>query len=226
MINKITVLISDDHTIVRSALRVLLETAEDIIVVGEATNGQQAVEQTKRLRPRVALLDLAMPLLNGVEATRQIVSEVPSTKVLMLSGYTDDVHVRQAVQAGATGYLVKHTGSQDLLRAVREVAQGNAFISPCICQRLMTTWRAMLNGDEALGNGNPLTSRQSQVLQLVAEGYMSKQIAPMLSLSIKTVEKHRQSLMQKLDLHKIADLTRYAISNGIIESGAVPNTTR
>jgi len=200
--NKITVLISDDHTIVRAALRVLLETAEDIVVVGEATNGQQAVEETKRLRPRVALLDLAMPLLNGVEAARQIVSEVPSTKVLMLSGYTDDQHVRQAMQAGATGYLVKHTGSQDLLRAVREVAQGNAFISPSICQRLMTSWRATLNGDEAHANGIELTSRQSQVLQLVAEGYMTKQIAPMLSLSLKTVEKHRQSLMQKLDLHK------------------------
>src|SRR6185503_19892050 len=146
----------------------------------------------------VALLDLAMPLLNGVEATRQIVSEVPTTKVLMLSGYTDDAHVRQAVQAGATGYLVKQTGSQDLLRAVREVAQGNAFSSPSICQGLMTTWRAMLNGEETFSNGNPLTARQSQVLQLVAEGYMSKQIALMLSLSIKTVEKHRQSLMQKL----------------------------
>jgi len=222
MLNKITVLISDDHSIVRSALGVLLEATEDIIVVGEATNGQQAVEEVKRLRPTVALLDLGMPLLNGIEAARRIVSQVPSTKVLVLSGYSDDQHVLHAVQAGITGYLVKQSTSADLLRAVREVAQGHAFISPCIYQRLLTNWPAMVNYDEAYAPGNPLTSRQAEVLQLVAEGYMSKEIAPILSLSIKTVEKHRQSLMEKLHLHKIADLTRYAISSGRVEANYVP----
>jgi len=219
MMNQITVLISDDHTIVRAALRVLLEAAGDIIVVGEATNGQQAVAEAARLRPRVALMDLGMPLMNGVEAATQIVKHSPLTKVLVLSGYSDDQHVLQAIQAGVSGYLLKSTCSSDLLRAIREVAQGNAFMSPSISRRLLTKWRTTFNCDQPRESVNPLTSRQSEVLQLIAEGYMSKQIAPMLSVSIKTVEKHRQSLMDRLKLHKIAELTSYAAFNGIIESG-------
>jgi DNA-binding NarL/FixJ family response regulator len=219
MMNPITVLISDDHTIVRAALRILLEAAGDIIVVGEATNGQQAVAEAKRLQPHVTLMDLGMPLMNGVEAARQIVNGVPFTRVLVLSGYTDEQHVLQAIQAGVTGYLFKSTCSNNLLRAIREVAQGNAFITPSISQRVLTKLRTALDDNQDLDqNGNSLTSRQAEVLQLIAEGYMTKQIAGMLSLSIKTVEKHRQSLMNRLDLHKIADLTRFAVSNGVIES--------
>jgi len=223
--NKITTLISDDHSIVRAGLRILLEADGDIVVVGEATNGQQAVQEAKRLRPRVVLLDLAMPLLNGIEAARQIIRDVPSTRVLVLSAYSDDQHVWQAIQAGVTGYVLKHTAADDLLRAVRETAKGNAFVSPSICQRLLTRWRAtQLNADQIRKEPAALLSRrQSEVLQLIAEGYMSKQIAPMLSISLKTVEKHRQSLMQRLELRNIAALTRYAIDSGIIESGLVPN---
>jgi DNA-binding NarL/FixJ family response regulator len=222
--NKITILISDDHTIVRAGLRLLLEAEGDILVVGEATNGQQAVQETKRLRPQVALLDLAMPLLNGVEAARQIIREVPGTKVLVLSAYNDDQHVRQAVQAGVTGYLVKETAADDLLLAVREAAQGNAFFSPSIGQRLLAQWRGrFLNPGQAKADALNLTSRQAEVFQLIAEGYLTKQIAAVLSLTIKTVEKHRESLMNKLDIHNIANLTRYAIASGIIESGAGPN---
>src|ERR1041385_793947 len=150
--NKISIVISDDHTIVRDALRILLEQEGDIIVVGEAANGQQAVEETKRLCPQVVLLDLAMPMLNGIEAARQIISEVPSTKVMVLSTYRDDLHVRQAIQAGVTSYLVKETASDDLVRAVRETAQGNAFISPCICQRLLSNWRQKLLNHEQANN--------------------------------------------------------------------------
>jgi DNA-binding NarL/FixJ family response regulator len=218
--NKITILISDDHTIVRAGLRLLLEAEGDILVVGEATNGQEAVQETKRLRPTVVLLDLAMPLLNGLQATQQIISERPLTKVLVLSAYGDDQHVRQAVQAGATGYLVKQNAAADLLRAVREIAQGNAFFSPSICQRLLTQWRGtFLHADQP----NLLSRRQAEVLQLIAEGYVTKEIAAVLSLSTKTVEKHRKTLKDKLAIRSIANLTRYAISSGVIESGRGPN---
>ena len=227
MINQITILISDDHAIVRAALRVLLEAPGDIVVVGEATNGQQAVEEAKRLRPRVVLMDLAMPRLNGIEAARQIINEVPFTNVLALSAYSDDQHVRQAIEAGITGYLVKDTSSDDLLRAVREVGQGNSFISPSICHRLLAKWRTtLLNNAPGHTDAIPLTVRQSEVLQLIAEGYMSKEMAPMLSLQLKTVEKHRQSLMNKLNIHTISSLTRYAVSTGIIDVGPVPTMAR
>ncbi|MEY2428893.1 MAG: hypothetical protein QOJ40_1778 [Verrucomicrobiota bacterium] len=220
---KITVLISDDHSIVRAGLRALLEAGGEFLVVGEATNGQQAVQEARRLRPDVALLDLAMPLLNGVEAARQIVQEVPATKVLVLSAYNDDQHLRQALQAGVTGYLVKETAADDLLLAVREAAHGNAFFSPSIGRRLLTQWRGSLpNAKPAKTDPASLTRRQTEVFQLIAEGYMTKQIAGVLSLTIKTVEKHRESLMRKLDMHNIAALTRHAIFTGTIESGAGP----
>jgi DNA-binding NarL/FixJ family response regulator len=222
--NKITVLISDDHSIVRAGLRALLEAGGEFLVVAEATNGQQAVQEARRLRPDVALVDVAMPLLNGVEAARQIVQEVPGTKVLMLSAHSDDQHLRQALQAGVTGYLVKETAADDLLLAVREAAHGNAFFSPSIGRRLLTQWRGSLTkARPARTDPASLTRRQTEVFQLIAEGYMTKQIAGVLSLTIKTVEKHRESLMRKLDMHNIAALTRHAIFTGTIESGAGPN---
>jgi DNA-binding NarL/FixJ family response regulator len=222
-VNKITILISDDHSIVRAGLRLLLEAEGDMLVVGEATNGQQAVQETKRLRPQVVVLDLAMPLLNGVEAARQIADEVPDARVLILSSYSDDQHLRQAVQAGVAGYLVKETAGNDLMRAVREAAQGNAFFSPSVGQLLLTQWRGtFLPAGQPKPDTTSLTCRQVEVFQLIAEGYMTKQIADLLSLSVKTVEKHRQSLMEKLDMHNIATLTRYAVASGIIESGRSP----
>jgi DNA-binding NarL/FixJ family response regulator len=221
--NKITVLISDDHAIVRAGLRLLLEAEGDILVVGEVSNGQQAVREARRLRPNVVLMDLGMPLLNGIEAARQIISGLPGTKVLALSSYSDDQHVRQAVLAGVTGYLAKETASDDLLRAVRNAAQGNAFFSPSISHSLLTHWRRTVIQTGAAKTDFPsLTSRQAEVFQLIAEGYMTKQIADVLSLSIKTVEKHRETLMHKLNVHNIAALTRRAVSCGIIESGGGP----
>src|ERR1044071_1065634 len=222
--NKITTLICDDHSIVRAGLRILLEAEPDIIVVGEATNGQEAVVETKRLRPHVVLLDLAMPLLNGMEDARQIVGEIPSTQVLVLSTYADDRHVQQAIQAGVTGYVLKQTAAHDLMRAVRETAAGNAFISPSICRRLLTRWQAMQRNDAPVRTEPTLLSRrQSEVLQLIAEGYLSKQIAGVLSIDIKTVEKRRQALMERLELRNIAGLTRYAIESRVIELGRFPS---
>lgn len=216
---KITVLLCDDHTVVRKGLRLLLDAEADIQVVGEAANGQQSVRETKRLKPDVVLQDLAMPLLNGLEATRQIVKEVPSAKVLILSAYSDDGYIEHAVEAGAAGYLMKETAGDDLLRAIREVASGNAFFSPPVAKRLLKQWQDRFpNGSPTKTKTTKLTSRQTEILQLIAEGYATKQIASLLSLSIKTVEKHRQDLMNTLNIHNIASLTRYAVSSGVVES--------
>ena len=219
---KITVFLSDDHTVFRAGLRLLLEAADDIEVIGEAENGPQAVAETRRLQPDVVLMDIAMPLLNGVEAARRIASEVPAAKVIILSSYSDDQHVQQAVEAGAAGYLMKETAARDLLRAIREICKGNAFFSPPIARRFMKQWR---NRDPEFKTAAApaLTTRQTEVVQLIAEGYSTKQIAGLLSLSIKTVEKHRQALMNKLDIHEIASLTRYAVSSGVVESNYIPD---
>jgi len=220
---KITVLLSDDHTIVREGLRMLLEKETDIQVVGEASNGHQSVKEAKRLKPDVVVQDIAMPLLNGLGAARQIAKEVPTTKVLILSAYNDDQYVEHAIEAGAAGYLMKETVGNDLLRAIREVANGNAFFSPPVARRLLKPWLGKSRNDSpAKTMATLLTSRQTEILQLIAEGYATKQMADMLSLSIKTVEKHRQDLMNSLNIHNIASLTRYAVSSGVVESNRVP----
>jgi DNA-binding NarL/FixJ family response regulator len=219
---RITVLICDDHTVVREGLRALLAAAGDIDVVGEAGNGHESVRKTRRLRPDVVVLDLVMPLLNGIEAARQIRKEVHSTKVLVLSAYSDSRHVRRAIEAGASGYLMKETAGNDLLRAIREVQKGNAFFSPSVTKGLLTQPGENLVSVRPARTEARLTSRQTEVIQLIAEGYSNKQIAGVLSLSIKTVEKHRQTLMDKLNIHSIAILTRYALSSGVVESNPTP----
>lgn len=217
---KIRVLLADDHTVVRQGLRVLLEAEVDITVVGEASSGREAVQMTKKLLPDVVVMDIAMPSLNGVEATRQIAKEVPTAKLLILSSYNDDEYVHQVTGAGATGYLLKQTAATDLIKAVRETRNGNAFFSPAISKRLMERYReAVLSGAPVRRQNDLLTSREAEVLQLIAEGRANKQIAAELCISIKTVEKHRQQVMNKLHIHDIAGLTRYAISKGVIESG-------
>ncbi len=220
----ITVLLADDHNIVRAGMRALIETAEDIRIVGEAENGQQALRETRRLRPNVVLMDLAMPLLNGAEAARRITEQVPASKVLILSSYSDVQRIMSVVHSGATGYLMKESASEDLLRAIRETAVGNAFFSPVICERLLAQWRGTSpDARQREAAASKLTNREIEVLQLIAEGYLSKQIADILSISIKTIEKHRAALMAKLARHNIAKLTLYAVDSGVIESGQVPN---
>jgi DNA-binding NarL/FixJ family response regulator len=212
---KITVLLSDDHALFRQGLRLLLEAAGDIDVVGEAANGHSAAGETKRLRPDVVLMDIAMPSLNGFEAARRIFKEVPGTKVIILSTYSDDQHVQKAVAAGVAGYLMKETASNDLLRAIRGACKGNTFFSPPIARRLVEHWMRDPKCNTAAAPA--LTGRQTEVLKLIAEGNSSKEIAGLLAVSRKTVEKHRQGAMDKLDIHEIASLTRYAASIGIIE---------
>ena len=216
---RITVLLADDHTVVRKGLRLLLEAEEDIEVVGEAENGRQAVQLAKKLRPQVVVLDVAMPLLNGLEATRQITRHVPLTKVLILSSYDDDEYVQQLTEEGAAGYLLKQTAANDLIKAIREAQKGNAFFSPSISKRLLEHCReTFTGGGRARKRAAHLTSREAEVLQLIAEGHANKQIAAELNISIKTVEKHRQQVMNKLGIHDVAGLTRHAIAKGIIET--------
>ncbi len=215
---KITILLSDDHTILREGVRLLLQTASDIEVVAEVDNGRRAVAETKRLKPDIVLLDLSMPQLNGFEAARQIAKEAPTTRILILSAHSDDYYVQNAVEAGTAGYLMKESAGNDLLKAIREVAAGNAYFSPPVARRLLKKCQeTFMNGGPARAQSTKLTSRQIEVLQLIAEGHSNKQMADKLCLSIKTVEKHRQTMMDRLDIHDIASLTRYAIGVGVIE---------
>jgi DNA-binding NarL/FixJ family response regulator len=214
---KIGVLLVDDHTVVRQGLRALLNSEEDIEVIGEAENGRQAVVQARKTPPDVVVMDVAMPLLNGLEATRQILKFLPSTKVLVLTSYGDDECVEQLMQAGAAGYLIKQTAANDLLKAIREVQRGNAFFSPAIAKRLRDQCREAFTTGQPMRKATELTSREAEVLQLIAEGFSNKQIAAELCISIKTVEKHRQQVMNKLNIHDVAGLTRHAISKGMVE---------
>jgi DNA-binding NarL/FixJ family response regulator len=204
--------------VVRQGLRALLAAEGDIEIVGEAENGRQAIQLVKKFLPDVAVIDIAMPVLNGLEATRQITRTVPSTKVLILSSYSDDEYVHQLTQAGAAGYLVKQTAANELLKAIREAHRGNAYFSPSVAKRLRDHCReAFVSGQPVRRRSDYLTTREAEVLQLIAEGRANKQIAAELCISIKTVEKHRQQVMNKLGIHDVAGLTRHAISKGIIE---------
>jgi DNA-binding NarL/FixJ family response regulator len=216
---KISVLLAEDHMVVREGFRKMLELEGDFEVVGEAQDGRQAVALAKKFRPRVVLMDIAMPQLNGLEATRQILKELPATKVIMLSAHSDDAYVTNAIESGAVGFLLKQTSTHEVCRAILEVHSGKTFFSPDISRR-----RDRLNPPSPTRPGlnkkktARLTSREMEVLQLIAEGKANKQTASELGIGLKTVEKHREHLMEKLDIHDTAGLTRYAISAGIIES--------
>jgi DNA-binding NarL/FixJ family response regulator len=205
--------------IVREGFRKMLELEDDLEIVGEAQDGRAAVALVKKFRPEVVLMDIAMPLLNGLEAARQILKAVPTTKVIMLSAHSDDAYVKNATASGAMGFLLKQTSAHEVCRAIREVQKGKTFFSPAISKR-----HDRLNTQSPNRAGTlkkkiaELTSREMEVLQLIAEGKANKETASELGIGIKTVEKHREHLMEKLDIHDTAGLTRYAISAGIIEN--------
>ncbi len=213
---RITVLLAEDHRLVREGFKSLLEHEPDIEVIGEAANGRQAAQLAKKLRPDVVVMDIAMPVLNGMEATRQIRKDFPEMRVLFLSAHSDDAYVEQVTVLGATGFLLKQTSSEILARAIREVKKGNQFFSHTISKRIKDRRKNSLDRGEK--GGNQLSSREIEVLQLIAEGKPNKQVAAELGVSFKTVDKHRQHLMSKLDIHDVAGLTRYAIAEGIIEN--------
>ncbi len=215
---RIKVLLAEDHCIVREGVRELLGLEADIEVVGEAATGRAAVEMAGQLRPDVVVMDIAMPQLNGMEATRRIAAESSGTKVIILSAHSDDAYVEQCVAMGAMGFLVKQSSAQILSEAIREVVKGNTFFSPAIAKKIHHQQQLVLERKgRKTAMTDLLTPRETEVLQLIAEGAANKLIASDLGISVKTVEKHRSKLMQKLDIHDTAGLVRYAIAAGVIE---------
>lgn len=215
--SKIRVLICDDHTILREGIRLLLNAQPDIEVVGEASDGRDAVTQARTLKPDVILMDIAMPSLNGLEATKQIHRDDPNARVLVLTMYESDEYVAQMLEAGATGYVLKKVAGSELVYAIRAVHQGEAFLYPSITKRLVEDYLRRIETGQERTSLDSLTEREREILQLIAEGHTSKDIADMLSLSIRTVQNHRAHVMQKLGIHDRGDLIKYAIQKGIIE---------
>ncbi len=208
----------EDHTVVREGLRVMLKLEPDLDVVGEARNGRVAVTMATELKPDVILMDIAMPQLNGLEATRQLVKALPTTRIIILSAHCDDAYVKGAVDAGAVGFLLKQDSAHDVCQAIRQVSKGGIHYSPSIAKRFIRMNPQSRGKSGKLERKSAtLTSREMEVLQLIAEGKTNKETAAELAISIKTVEKHRGQLMKKLDIHDTAGLTRHSIAAGIIE---------
>ena len=212
---KIKVVVADDHTILRQGIKALLDNQEEIEVVGEAKDGREAIKAIEELLPDVILMDIAMPGLNGLEATRRIKKKFPRTKVVVLTMHTNEEYIFQILNAGADGYLVKETAFQDLISAINSVHRGEAFMSPSISKKVMTDYIQRAQGEEKVGF-DTLTTREREILQLVAEGNSNKKIAEVLFISPKTVETHRAHIMDKLNIHDRAGLIKYAIRKGMI----------
>jgi DNA-binding NarL/FixJ family response regulator len=208
---RIRILLADDHMMVRQGIRAVLER-EGFEVVGEATDGREAVKLAEKLKPDVAVLDVAMPLLNGIDAAREIRRVSPRTKTTLLTVHEENQYVVEALRAGVTGYVVKTKAADDLVKAIREVSLGAVYMSPGVSREAV---RAYLDGTEPSSDG--LTPREREVLQLVAEGKTTKEVAAVLGISVKTAESHRSRIMEKLDIHETASLVRYAIRLGVIQ---------
>jgi two-component system, NarL family, response regulator NreC len=213
---RIRILLADDHTIVRQGLRKMLEEQPEWEVVAEAGDGREAVRLAEQHKPDVAIVDVAMPLLNGIEATRQITKRAPATRVLVLSMHADDAYVIQILQAGATGYLLKDSADVDLIQAVTAVARGKSFFSPAIARVMLDDYVKQLAEKGVTDRYESLSEREREIFQLIAEGKANKEIAALLSISPSTVETHRARIMEKLDLHSAAEIVLYAVRRGVI----------
>lgn len=216
MNEKIRILIADDHLVIRAGLRLLLERHEDFTVVAEADDGRQAVDLAAQYKPDVAVMDVAMPNMNGIEATRQITSADPSIAVVMLSMYTDETYVMRALRSGAKAYLLKSSAETDLIQAVRAVREGKSFFSPVVSRMLLEDYVRQMGQKGVEDSYDLLTPREREILQLVAEGKANKDVATHLGLSLHTVETHRTKILQKLNLHSVPELILYAVRKGII----------
>ena len=211
----VRLLIADDHRMLREGLRAVIEKEPGMQVVGEAENGKATIEMARKVVPHIILMDVAMPDLNGIEATRKIVAGNPKIKVIALSGHADRHFVTEMLKAGASAYILKQTACEELLRAIREVMDGKTYLSPAVTQGLVDSY---VRSTPRKGE-NPafatLTNREREVLQLIAEGKSTKETAGEMNVSVKTVETHRRNIMEKLDLHSVAELTKYAIREGV-----------
>jgi len=210
-----TIVLADDHIVVRQGIRKLLETRDDFRIVGEASDGEEAVKLVAEKKPDVALMDLWMPRLSGIDATRRIGKRGLTTKVLVLSMHESRAYVEEVLRAGAAGYIVKNAAADDLIEAIDAVIDGVSYLSPAITQQVVD---AIARPSASLPSGlGVLTDREREVLQLIAEGLSSKEIAAMLGVSLKTIDSHRSNLMEKLDIHKVSGLVRFAIRTGLVE---------
>lgn len=209
---KIRILLADDHVMVRQGFRMILAAQPDMEIAGEAGNGREAVELAMELKPDVVVMDVAMPELNGIEATRRIAASLPRTRVLALSMYKDSVYVREILRAGARGFLLKDAIDRDLLAAVRAVAAGEGYLSPAVSEAVLSDYRRHVTDPLDL-----LSSREREVLQMIAEGKTNKDIAAALELSVYTVDAHRGRIMEKLNLHSVGELVRFAVRKGLID---------
>ena len=212
---KIHILIVDDHALVREGLKALLDDEPDFEVVGEAADGITAVEQAKQLRPQLVIMDIAMPNLNGIEATRKILHSRPQTHIIGLSGHTNEEYVREMLSVGASAYVTKSRPYEELLRALREVTQGRKYLRPDIAQTVIDDYVELRQHSSENPAFMTLTDREREVLQQVAEGHSTKEIADHLGVSDKTIDTHRSNLMEKLNIHSIAELTKYAVRAGL-----------
>jgi DNA-binding NarL/FixJ family response regulator len=216
MAGKLRLLLADDHTLVRQGLRKLLEVQSAWEVVGEAGDGAEAVQRTLELKPDIAIMDIAMSRLSGIEATRQITRRMPEVRILILSMYADDAYVTQALQAGAKGYLLKDSADTDLIRAVAALSRNGSFFSPAVAKVMLDDYVRQLAERGITDRYDSLTEREREVFQLIAEGRTNKEIASVLHLSSGTVETHRARIMDKLDVHSAAEIVLYAVRKGVV----------
>lgn len=214
--SEIRILLAEDHAVMRTGLRLVLERQRDFQVVGEASDGREAVALAQQHKPDVILMDIGMPNLNGIEAARQITTSLPQVSVVILSMHSDEAYVLRALKAGARGYLLKESAESDLIAAIRAVVNGKAFFSPAVSRMLVEDYVRQLQDREIEDSYELLTGREREVLQLIAEGKSNKEIANMLNLSLYTVESHRGNLMEKLNLHTVPELILYAVRKGVI----------